>query len=343
MAEDRPDRLLDQRPPAPYEHLSDAFDFSGAQVGGADRLQVPTDLATKIASAVLNFGAMNDGLDRYLAMLEAGLRLASANGKLPLVGDDVQKGADFIGDVRKKFQDALGSAAGISSLDTRAELAELMARGVNLLVLDADEPPRPGGDRGARDRARRVRRHPCRGLTRPAFPRGRRANEVNRAVKTPDARVSRARGPIWRVWAAPGSAFRPLRGLPAEPSAPRRRATTDAAGIGGVPPTRPRAASSGREAGDHRPSGVWLYPPPLMAIPEKKTSKAPATSGARSTASTRRASTSARPAISQAAASRLPDLQDVQGPRDRAAPHPGSVGLARIAVDAMGGDRAPEE
>ena len=98
--------------------LSDAFSLTGAQVDGADRLQLPADLASKIANAVLDFGALNDGLDRYLAMLEAGLRLASANGKLPLIGDDVQKGADFIGDVRAKFQSALGSASGINSFDS---------------------------------------------------------------------------------------------------------------------------------------------------------------------------------------------------------------------------------
>src|SRR5262249_42063467 len=87
-------------------------------IDGADRLQIPADLASKIASAVLDFGSLNDGIDRYLAMLEAGLRLASANGNLPLVGDDIQKGADFIGDVRAKFQSALGSASGINPFDS---------------------------------------------------------------------------------------------------------------------------------------------------------------------------------------------------------------------------------
>ena len=47
----------------------------------------------------------------------------------------------------------------------------------------------------------------------------------------------------------------------------------------------------------------------------------------------------------EAAASRLPDLRDVSGPRSRAAPHTRSVGsmaMIRIAVDALGGDRGPE-
>jgi phosphate acyltransferase len=46
----------------------------------------------------------------------------------------------------------------------------------------------------------------------------------------------------------------------------------------------------------------------------------------------------------EAAASRLPDVQDVPGSRDRAAPVTRSVGVTvRVAVDALGGDRAPEE
>src|SRR5437016_3318775 len=46
----------------------------------------------------------------------------------------------------------------------------------------------------------------------------------------------------------------------------------------------------------------------------------------------------------QAAASRLRELWDVQGPRGRAAPHRRSVrAMPRIAVDAMGGDRGPAE
>jgi glycerol-3-phosphate acyltransferase PlsX len=50
----------------------------------------------------------------------------------------------------------------------------------------------------------------------------------------------------------------------------------------------------------------------------------------------------------QAAAPRLPELQDVPGTRGRADPHPGALDpggtvAVRVAVDALGGDRAPEE
>src|SRR6202035_3358723 len=44
----------------------------------------------------------------------------------------------------------------------------------------------------------------------------------------------------------------------------------------------------------------------------------------------------------QAAASRVRELRDLQGPRGRTTPHQRSVGrMPRIAVDAMGGDRGP--
>ena len=57
--------------------------------------------------------------------------------------------------------------------------------------------------------------------------------------------------------------------------------------------------------------------------PRRKPPRLAATSAAHSTASRRRASTCARGATAEAAAPGLPDLQDVQGPRDRAAPHSG--------------------
>jgi hypothetical protein len=64
-----------------------------------------------------------------------------------------------------------------------------------------------------------------------------------------DATISRARDAIWRVWAAPGPAIRPI-GRPPDPSASRAHAAFDAASIGGVLITRPRAASSRPETDD---------------------------------------------------------------------------------------------
>jgi hypothetical protein len=64
------------------------------------------------------------------------------------------------------------------------------------------------------------------------------------------ATISRARDALWRVWAAPDPASRPLRGLPAVSSASRRQATTDATSIGAVLPPHRRAARARPEMDD---------------------------------------------------------------------------------------------
>jgi hypothetical protein len=64
-----------------------------------------------------------------------------------------------------------------------------------------------------------------------------------------DPTISRARGAIWRVWAAPGAPVRPG-GRPAAPCASRAQAAFDASSIGGVLIARTRATSSRPETGD---------------------------------------------------------------------------------------------
>ncbi len=80
---------------------------------GADaprkELELPADLGTKLADAVLDFGNLGDGLDGYLAQIEAAFRLASFQGKLPLIGDDLQQGADFIGRLRATLRESIWS------------------------------------------------------------------------------------------------------------------------------------------------------------------------------------------------------------------------------------------
>jgi hypothetical protein len=75
-----------------------------------------------------------------------------------------------------------------------------------------------------------------------------------------DATISRARDPIWRVWAAPGPSTRPG-GRAADPSASRAQAAFDAVSIGGVLITRPRAASSRPETDDLMASLIFATEP----------------------------------------------------------------------------------
>jgi Ca2+-binding RTX toxin-like protein len=90
--------------------VSDLFDLTGAQVDGHDRLEVPepADITALFSSVVLNFTHL-DGIDSYLNLIETSLSAASFGGKLPLIGDDLQQGADFIGKIRTAMADALKS------------------------------------------------------------------------------------------------------------------------------------------------------------------------------------------------------------------------------------------
>ncbi|TCO47460.1 Ca2+-binding RTX toxin-like protein [Kribbella antiqua] len=81
---------LDDNLPAPDDALKE--------------LQLPDDLGDRLSAALLDFKNFGDGIEGYLAAVEQAFRTASLQGKLPLVGDDLQQGADFIGDLRAKLR-----------------------------------------------------------------------------------------------------------------------------------------------------------------------------------------------------------------------------------------------
>ncbi|WP_212841845.1 calcium-binding protein [Catellatospora sp. IY07-71] len=83
-------------------------------------VQLDKDLNT-LGSSVPNFAGcfatfklnpldFTGGIDGYLSKMEEALRLASFDGKLPLVGDDLQQGQRFIADVRDKVKAKIGPA-----------------------------------------------------------------------------------------------------------------------------------------------------------------------------------------------------------------------------------------
>ena len=82
-----------------------------------------------------------------------------------------------------------------------------------------------------------------------------------------------------------------------------------------------------------------------MAVPKRKTSKARRDQRrAQHKIEAPRVNACPQCGSPKRAAPRLPDLRHVQGARDRAPPHPGTVeSVPRIAVDALGGDRGPGE
>lgn len=87
--------------------LSDLDDTLPAPDDAKKELELPADFATKLAEAILDFGNLGDGLESYLARIEQAFQLASFQGRLPLIGEDLQQGADFLGDLRTKLRDSV--------------------------------------------------------------------------------------------------------------------------------------------------------------------------------------------------------------------------------------------
>ncbi|MGK5740972.1 hypothetical protein [Micromonospora sp. URMC 103] len=81
------------------------------------------DLTTCFENLALKLTDFNVGIDGYLAKVEEALRLASFDGKLPLVGDDLQQGERFIADLREDVKAAIGPVLA----DTTADRAGVQA------------------------------------------------------------------------------------------------------------------------------------------------------------------------------------------------------------------------
>ncbi|WP_432944824.1 calcium-binding protein [Kribbella sp. CA-253562] len=97
-------RVPDSTNPADLADLDDSLPAPDA---AKKELELPADLGTKLAEALLDFGNFGDGLESYLAQIEQAFRTASLGGKLPLVGEDLQQGADFIGDLRTQLRNSI--------------------------------------------------------------------------------------------------------------------------------------------------------------------------------------------------------------------------------------------
>ena len=92
--------------------LASQFDLSGNLGDGTTpKLDIPSDLASKIASSFLDLSSLDDGLLGYIKFAQQGLQLASAGGKLPLIGSDLQEGADFLGTLQNTINGVLGPSA----------------------------------------------------------------------------------------------------------------------------------------------------------------------------------------------------------------------------------------
>jgi len=87
----------------------DIIDLTGGQIDGHDRLSTPdaTALGNAIASHIIDFTQIN-GIDGFLNLIQQAMNAASFGGKLPLIGNDLQQGADFISKLRDSLHQAIG-------------------------------------------------------------------------------------------------------------------------------------------------------------------------------------------------------------------------------------------
>lgn len=89
--------------------LADSLNVLGSAINGHARVETPADLLSALSSAALNLLSFGDGFFSYLQFLENGLRTASFDGKLPLIGKDLQAGSDFVGGLRTDLEGVFGS------------------------------------------------------------------------------------------------------------------------------------------------------------------------------------------------------------------------------------------
>jgi hypothetical protein len=88
------------------------------------------NLDSCFANLSLKLTDFNVGIDGYLAKVEEALRLASFDGKLPLVGDDLQQGQRFVAQLREDVKAAIGPVLANATLDSagvQAALNEVLA------------------------------------------------------------------------------------------------------------------------------------------------------------------------------------------------------------------------
>ena len=97
-------RVPDSTNPADLVDLDDNLARARCGQEGAGASGRPRAAAD---GALLDFKNFGDGLEGYLTAVEQAFRTASFQGKLPLVGDDLQQGADFIGDLRTKLRSSI--------------------------------------------------------------------------------------------------------------------------------------------------------------------------------------------------------------------------------------------
>ncbi|MGW2219595.1 hypothetical protein ACWCSD_31795, partial [Nonomuraea sp. NPDC001684] len=105
--------------------LAEMFDLTRKLPGDIDRLELPSfDFSTLPPGLELDWTNLGDGIYRYLTALETGMRMAADGGKLPMVGADLQQGADFVGAKRVEIKAAIDRLPNGGRVPTGKDLRE---------------------------------------------------------------------------------------------------------------------------------------------------------------------------------------------------------------------------
>ena len=147
------------------DSLADVF------TGASTKVALPTGLQAIIDGNPFKFDTLAEGLQQYLFYTETALRTASNNGEMPVIGKDLQAGADFMGDTRAKIDHFIAENGDPSTVGpattllttTLADKLGIVVNGPTGVQVDFTckrvlEPPAgpPAGDHAWRGRHDRV-------------------------------------------------------------------------------------------------------------------------------------------------------------------------------------------
>ena len=137
--------------------LGTGDDLADVFTGTSTDVALPTGLQKVLDGTPFKFDSLADGLQQYLFYSETALRTAANDGEMPVIGKDLQAGADFMGDTRVKLDTLLTEFGDISTVGPArtllvAKLHEVLDIPASTAVLvdftcnrTLDPPPAPTG------------------------------------------------------------------------------------------------------------------------------------------------------------------------------------------------------
>ena len=119
--------------------LGTGDDLAAVFGGTKTVVKLPTSLQTLLEGKPFEFGTLAEGLQQYLFYTEASLRTASNDGEMPIIGKDLQAGADFMGVTRANIDDFIAKEGDISTVEgAKAYLTTTLAEELGIVVNGAD-------------------------------------------------------------------------------------------------------------------------------------------------------------------------------------------------------------